>query len=210
MSNIYLDSCEINFSGNKPDLNNGLTQSAYVSAEELHKPYPANALPTSPEDEFPNFYTDDNTDLELQGYYLAKQMTNQAIKGQEKMNNKYIDHNQATGFKNKSQENTSNSTYINDFPGAIESTNIGAPLQQMGAYEEGLQDAVNNGYGDGELNALGRAVQRKPENNTNKVAEVLGDNEDLQVLNSITAFEKIINSEGTICRPKLILVLMHS
>jgi hypothetical protein len=224
MSNKYLDGSQVNLLKSKPDLNcnQGLTQSTYVSAEELDdSKYDAAVLPKSdvqsPRDEFPNFYTNMNNDLELQGYYFAKHEEKgdqqpQPSNLQEKIESSDIDPYQATDLDEKTNNtstNLSNSTAINASSNSIKpyeannaayeynssSSEGAASHKQTGGYEEENDDTVN-GYGGYELDALARAVlHRSEKENSGKEADTQRDEEDLEVLNSITAFEEIINSE---------------
>lgn len=223
MSDKYLDGSQLNSLQSKPDLNanEGLKHSAYVSVQELQKsPYDTETLPKndvkSPRDEVPNCYTNMNTDLELLGYYFANhegETHQRPTKVQGKLENSDIETYQAT---NVPPQNTSNSNSVNGSSNSIkpyESANVGyeynsssseisgysqPPSQQASSYDEEMQDAVQ-GYGGYELDALARVVLQKPEKEKgNAVQEMQGDNEDLEVLNSITAFEEIINSEGTL------------
>jgi hypothetical protein len=220
MSNKYLDGSQVNLLKSKPDLNcnQGLTQSTYVSAEELDdSKYDPAVLPKSdvqsPRDEFPHFYTNMNNDLELQGYYFAKHEEKgdqqpQPSNVQEKIESSDIDPYQATDLDEKTNNTSnkpSNSTVISIKPyeannAAYEynssSSEGAASYKQTGGYEEENDDTVN-GYGGYELDALARAVlHRSEKENSGKEVDTQRDEEDLEVLNSITAFEEIINSEG--------------
>jgi hypothetical protein len=109
--------------------------------------------------------------------------------------------------ENQYIEEESDNHYINTF----KSTGIGSLSQKSSTrnsvsseetdshdgYVHGEDDS--GGYVGDELDELTRVVQHKQDKpNSNKQADTQRDEEDLEVLNSITTFEEIINSEGSV------------
>jgi hypothetical protein len=112
---------------------------------------------------------------------------------------------QAGSDEQSSDEEESDNHYINTF----KSTGIGSlsqkssPRNSVSSEETDSYDGYvhgedeSGGYVGDELNELARVVQHKQDKpNSNKQADTQRDEEDLEVLNSITALEEIINSEG--------------
>ena len=215
MENQYLNGDQISSLKNQsdPSLESSSTQTAYVSSEALHQSkydeydlLESSCVNAHDKREFLNFYTSADDDLEHQGYYISKHTESETTeKNNANIAGRPPAHSikQSDGSINSTSEQLyvdtedlkHNEIYMYNGVNKVSDVNVRPTMTNIEGYDS---NAANlKGYGGYELDALARLVLHKPVNVSDGDKPKTLFNEDrFEVMNSIAAFEDIVNSEG--------------